>query len=159
MHAIGTASGDVRPGRYAAPTGTGSKCSWQRLSSQTGPNNVLAEGTVEGAGQAVIDIIQGDKFFNSTGCGTWTGYVAPTQPDTTLETGQWVVGPAGKGQAAPGTYRTIGAADCKWQRLTGFSGEPDEVLASGDATSPSTVQLAPTDVGFSSSGCPTWTKT
>jgi hypothetical protein len=94
----------------------------------------------------------------SQGCGTWTGYVAPDAPLTQLGAGQYVVGPAGTGQVEPGSYRTDGGDDCTWARLRAFTGDPDDVIASGEATGSTTVVLVATDVGFSSAGCPGWTK-
>lgn len=153
---VGTGAGQVQPGRYVAPTGTGSTCTWQRLSAQSGPNNVLGEGEVDGAGQAVVDIVATDKFFTSTGCGTWTGFVAPEQQLTSIGSGQYVVGAAGTGEIAADAWRTQGGADCTWFRLKAFTGDPDDVIAQGTADSPATVQLAATDAGFSSSGCGGW---
>jgi hypothetical protein len=155
---VGTGDGEVAPGQYTAPIGSGSDCSWQRLSSQTGPDNVLGSGAVDEPGQAVIDVLAGDAFVTSTGCGTWTGYVAPAQPITQLGAGSYVVGTAGVGQVEAGSYRTDGGADCTWSRLNAFTGDPAAIIASGDADAPTTVVLVSGDVGFSSTGCPAWTK-
>ena len=112
---VGTGTGAVIPGRYVAPNVT--NCDWQRLKSPNPPDNVIAQGTVNG--QAIVDILATDAYFNSTGCGTWTGYVAPTQPVTQFGEGQWVVGDPGKGQIVPGTYTTNGADSCTWARAEG----------------------------------------
>lgn len=155
---VGTGAGDVRPGRYVAPTGTGSDCTWQRLSSQTGPGNVLGEGALKGAGQAIAEVVASDKFFTSAGCGTWTGYEPPAKLLTSIQDGQFVVGAEGTGEIAAGGWKTAGGADCTWARLKAFTGDADDVIASGTADQATTVQLAPTDVGFSSAGCDSgWT--
>jgi hypothetical protein len=157
-HAVGSDDQDVLPGRYTAPIGSGSDCTWQRLSSQSGPDNVLGSGEVTEPGQAVLDVLDTDAFVTTSGCGTWTGYVAPAQLLTQMGAGQYVVGPVGTGQIAPGSYRTGGADGCTWSRLRAFTGDPDDVIASGTADDDTTVVLVPGDAGFSSTGCPAWNK-
>ncbi|MDD9204918.1 hypothetical protein PU560_00395, partial [Georgenia sp. 10Sc9-8] len=53
---------------------------------------------------------------------------APTAPRT-IGSGTHVVGT----DVAPGTYRAPGGSSCYWERLSGFSGELDDVLANGFA--------------------------
>ena len=151
---VGTGSGAVEPGRYVAPNVT--NCTWQRLKSQNGPDNVIDQGTVNG--QAIVDILATDAYFNSSGCGTWTGYVAPTQPVSQFGEGQWVVGDPGTGQIVPGSYTTNGGDSCTWARLKAFTGDPADVIASGDGKTKTTVTIQAGDVGFTSTSCPTWTK-
>jgi len=82
-------------------------------------------------------------------------------------------GPFGNGmyrvgvEVAPGTYRTGGAGIlgfCDWSRLSSFNGDPSSVIQSGHVYNTAgsgntdTVTVAPTDVGFSSTGCGGWTK-
>lgn len=56
----------------------------------------------------------------------------------------------------PGTYRADDASDsCYWERLSGFSGEFEDIIANGFQT---IVTIASTDVGFYSSDCGTWTR-
>lgn len=61
---------------------------------------------------------------------------------------------------APGTYRTRSTATsfCYWERLSGFGGTLGEILENGNASGPAIVTILPSDAGFSSSGCPTWTQ-
>jgi hypothetical protein len=151
---VGTGAGQVRPGRYATTSVT--DCTWQRLRSQSGPDNVIAEGGA--TGQAVVDVVEGDAFFTSTDCGTWAEFLPPTQQVAQFGSGQWVVGDEGTGQIAPGSYRTNGASNCEWQTLRGFDGDPDQVIDSGQADQPTTVDVGDDATGFSSTGCPTWTK-
>ena len=107
----------------------------------------------------MLDVLAGDAFVTSAGCGTWTGYLAPAQPITQLGAGSYVVGPAGQGQIETGSYRTDGGADCTWSRLNAFTGDPAAVIASSDGDAATTVVVVAGDVGFSSTGCPGWTKT
>jgi hypothetical protein len=57
-----------------------------------------------------------------------------------------------------GTYRapepTLG---CYWERIAGFSGDPNDTLANDLTSAPTVVTILPTDAGFKTSGCGTWT--
>ncbi len=57
----------------------------------------------------------------------------------------------------PGTYRNAGEGFCYWERLSGFSGELDDILANGilDGVS-GVVTIKASDRGFSSQGCGRW---
>lgn len=58
----------------------------------------------------------------------------------------------------PGTYRTrSGTSGCYWSRLAGFSGGIGDILANDNADDNAIVTIAPTDKGFQSVGCGTWT--
>jgi hypothetical protein len=58
-----------------------------------------------------------------------------------------------------GTYQSAATADsCYWERLRGFGGTLDDVIANYFGSSPTIVTIAPTDVGFRSSSCGGWTK-
>lgn len=59
----------------------------------------------------------------------------------------------------PGTYRTReGSPGCYYARLAGFSNEMDDIIANGNASGPAVVTVEPTDAGFESQGCGTWTQ-
>jgi hypothetical protein len=71
--------------------------------------------------------------------------------------GDWAVGQ----QIAPGQWSTTGAAKslgCSWTKASGFTHTDREVIASEDPPLPATVDIAATDVRFTSDGCGTWTK-
>jgi uncharacterized protein HemX len=72
----------------------------------------------------------------------------------TIEDGTWRVGE----EVAPGTYRAPGGGSCYWERLAGFSGDLDDIIANGVAERNVTVTIAPSDVGFHTNDCGTWTK-
>jgi hypothetical protein len=58
----------------------------------------------------------------------------------------------------PGTYRAANPSQgCYWERLRGFSGEFEDLIANNFTDAPEVVTIAPTDAGFSSDGCGTWT--
>src|SRR5690606_3576068 len=46
---------------------------------------------------------------------------------------------------------------CYWERTSGFSGELDDIIANEFTSNRTVVTIAPTDRGFSSSGCGTFT--
>lgn len=56
-----------------------------------------------------------------------------------------------------GTYRSRGGDSCYWERLRGFGGQTADIIANGAGIVPQTVQILPTDAGFRSQGCATWT--
>lgn len=60
-----------------------------------------------------------------------------------------------------GTYRAPkvsgGFAGCYWARLKNFSGSLNGILANGNESAPALVTIKPSDRGFETSGCGTWT--
>jgi hypothetical protein len=89
-----------------------------------------------------------------TGGAEAAGTAAPTFGD-----GTWVVGQ----DIEPGTYRSdVPAGDfCYWERLSGFGGDILEDVITNDAVEGPQqviVEIAPTDAGFTSDDCGTWTK-
>jgi hypothetical protein len=79
---------------------------------------------------------------------------APT-PRTTIGEGTFRVGV----DIEPGTYTALGTSrDCYWKRLSNFTGVND-IIANHLAPGPATVTILPTDAGFVTNSCGTWTKT
>src|SRR6266446_5325162 len=59
----------------------------------------------------------------------------------------------------PGTYRTrVGSSNCYYERLKGFSGSTNDIIANNNTDAPAIVTIKPTDKGFTSQNCGTWTK-
>jgi hypothetical protein len=59
----------------------------------------------------------------------------------------------------PGTYRTrVGSPGCYYERLKGFSGSLDDIIANNLTDAPAIVTIAATDKGFTSKDCGTWTQ-
>jgi hypothetical protein len=59
----------------------------------------------------------------------------------------------------PGTYRTRqGSANCYYQRLSGFTGAINQIIANNSTSNPAIVTIEASDKGFQSTGCGTWTK-
>ena len=78
----------------------------------------------------------------------------PTGPSTTFGDGIHAVG----ADIAAGTYRNSGREGCYWARLSGFSGDLDEIITNGLGDEQLIVQISPGDVGFESNRCGSWTK-
>lgn len=77
----------------------------------------------------------------------------PTPTVFTFGGGDLVVG----SDVQPGTYRTRSAQSfCYWERVSGFGGSLDEIIANGTGEGFFTVTIGDGDAGFSSSGCGTW---
>ena len=58
---------------------------------------------------------------------------------------------------APGTYRTrVATEGCYWERLSGFDGSLDAIIANQFSNSYEVVTIAPGDAGFNSDGCGDW---
>lgn len=94
-----------------------------------------------------------------------TGTSPGGEPDTTERPrageipgdGTYVVGK----DIEPGTYRTEGPqggiiTDCYWARLSGTSGEPDDIIANEVTKGRTTVTIEGGDKAFSTNGCKTW---
>jgi hypothetical protein len=74
-----------------------------------------------------------------------------------ISDGTWTIGE----DIQPGTYTAVVPDDsfgCYWERLSGFSGELDDIIANGlaDPGEQTTVTIEPSDVGFTSQDCGTW---
>ena len=77
-----------------------------------------------------------------------------TPPSRTFRDGLRKVGSG----IAPGTYRTRERSPgCYWARLAGFSGELGDLIANGNEMGAAVVTIRPSDQGFESRSCGTWT--
>jgi hypothetical protein len=101
----------------------------------------------------VVTILPTDKGFNTEGCGTWTSDLsAITSSTTSFPAGTYIVNT----DITPGTYGAPGGGTCYWARLSNFTGTND-ILANDTPSGNTVVTIAPTDEGFQSSGCGTFT--
>lgn len=135
----------IPAGTYRTP-GT-ANCYWARL-SVFGGSDILANHA--GSGPAVVTIFPSDGAIKSTGCGTWL-LNAPAVATASPGDGTWRVGVDIK----PGTYRSSGGDACYWARLYGFAGNSQ--IENHVGPGPTVVTIAPTDAGFESYKCGTWT--
>src|SRR3954468_17023374 len=123
-------NGTSAPGVWHTFAGNG--CFWERLSSAPGaPEDVIAS-FFSVSGPRYVEIKSGDKSFKTQGCLPWAESGGPFDK---------VVGANADGEWPPGDYmigHDIEAGDyvasnesgCTWQRLSGFGGEPDDVIQS-----------------------------
>jgi hypothetical protein len=142
---------DIKPGTYRS---SGSMCIWQRLKGFSGNlEDVIASEISQGS--AVVTIKKSDKGFTSSGCATWTDKLSPVTKSKTASFGDgtFIVNV----DIAPGTWSAKGEM-CIYQRLSGFGGTLDEVIASDIKQGRAVVSIKATDKGFKSSGCGKFTK-
>ena len=111
---------------------------WVLVNSNQGfQNGILYEGWNLILLEQLITAIHATSMGDSFGDGTWT------------------VG----SNIQPGTYRSSETGNsCYWQRLSGLSGEFDDIIANGVTDAIWVVEIAPTDAGFSTERCGTWTE-
>ncbi len=140
---------NIGPGIFAAPGGE--FCYWERLSEFIDPEGIIANGL--GDYRHVVEIYATDVGFSSEGCGWWSYVADVLMPQTTIPDGMWLVGD----EIAPGTYSAPGGEWCQWERLSGFGGEFDDVIASDLGDTRHIVEILTTDAGFHTSGCGEWT--
>jgi len=144
---------NIQPGTYRTRVGS-PNCYWERLRNFSGGmNGIIANGGTSAPG--IVTIEPTDVGFTSEGCGTWTKDLsAITASKTSFGAGAYIVGT----DIEPGTYRNSGGRTCYWERLRGFNGGMNTIIANGGSNNPSIVTIAPTDAGFQSQSCGTWTK-
>ena len=75
-------------------------------------------------------------------------------PATTFGDGTYIVGV----DIEPGTYRNGGAGSCYWERLSGFGGSFDDIIANDNNDAVAIVTISASDAGFSVTRCGTWTR-
>ena len=144
---------DIEPGTYRS-SGGGPFCIWERLSGfgRSSNETIVGEVAIYGEIQTVTIMADDAGFSAEPACGTWSP--APTMGPKATEFGPgvWMIGV----DIAPGRYRSSGEG-CFWGRLSGFGGTPSESVGSSINDGIQTVDIAATDVGFSSlDGCGSW---
>lgn len=153
---------EVAPGRYRVIEPS-TNCRWARLNHFRGELSdwIGWDGFAISRGRRtdvrpVVDIAPTDAAFSSRGCGTWSSNLTPAAtPGEPFPDGTFIVGV----DIAPGRYRTTTATEvCFWLRLYDFGGvygayEGLNAIAQGWLAF---VDIAPTDAGFTSRGCGTW---
>ena len=103
--------------------------------------------------QVIVDILADDCRVHLDLCADWTVYAPADTAAVSFTDGDYVVG----SDIAPGTYTAPGGDTCYYARLNGFSGALKEFIVNDFGTIEPTVTIEPSDVGFSSSTCGTWT--
>jgi len=149
-HRIGE---DIQPGTYRTREGS-SGCYYARLSGfGGGVEEILANDNTSDS--AIVTIESTDVGFESRRCGTWTQDLSPiTTSTTSFKDGAYFVGT----DIEPGTYRSSGSSGCYFVRLSGFNGGIENIIANQNTDAPAVVTIDPTDAGFQSKRCGTWTR-
>lgn len=102
---------------------------------------------------ATVTLLGGSGVLGAGVASLTTCPVPPPAPVTFGE-GTHVIGSS----LPAGTYRTrANVSGCYWERLSGFSGQFSDIIANNFSDSHQVVAIAPTDAGFTSNGCGTWT--
>jgi hypothetical protein len=150
VYQVGT---DIQPGTYRTREGAPG-CYYARLGGFSGElNDILANANTNAP--AVVTIRPTDVGFESQGCGTWTKDLsAITGSKTSFDDGIYIVGT----DIEPGTYRSSGSSGCYYARLRNFTAGLNSIIANGNTNAPTVVTIEPTDAGFESQNCGTWTK-
>lgn len=150
---------DISPGTYRSSS-SGDRCAgmWLYLSEGGVVVETGGPGLVDGG--LVATLVAGETFFTA-GCGAWTTDLSSPRSELTapLGNGAWITAT----DLEPGMWRTNGTTrtdggGCFWQRLSGFHGyKHEDVIAVGASYDSMTVRIAPSDVGFYTADCETWT--
>lgn len=144
---------DIAPGTYRAPN-PGELCSWERLSGLSGEfDDIIAIEVPDGP--TVVSIEPSDVAFTSSDCGQWTSDLAPitSSPAAPFDAGTWIVGT----DITAGTWQATGGDLCSWERLSGFSGEFDDIIDIGAGDTNPVVTISASDAGFrATEDCGTW---
>lgn len=75
------------------------------------------------------------------------------EPEAAFGSGTWLVGP----DIDPGIYQTAAeATTCYWERLSGLSGDFDDIIANENVVGQGIVEILGTDEAFSSTRCGDW---
>ena len=140
----------IAPGTY--DTSGGSNCYWERDSDLTGnTSSILANDNA--SGPVVVTILPNDVGFKTQGCGTWNPQPSSGPQATTFGPGTYAVGIG----IAPGTYSAPGGGNCYWETESDLTGDTSAIISNDNPSGPVTVTIDPSDKGFKSSGCGTWT--
>ena len=146
-HKVGT---DIEPGVYAGKAGIDGSdwCSWKRLSGVAGDSDDVIAIEIE-QGQFYVEILPTDKYFNVaceiTPLADWP---IPDEHPTKIEQGTYLIGR----DISPGTYAGKAGIDvsdwCSWKRLSGVTGDSDDVIAIEIEQGQFYVEILPTDKYF-----------
>jgi len=146
--------GPVVPGTYRAERATAG-CYWDRRSGFSGgEGDVIATRTSDH--RQVVTIRETDTLFRTSGCAPFINDIFPITPSLTASFGDgtWVVGI----DVGAGTWTAPGGADCIWERVSDFSGEPGSLKATGGGVDNPVVLIQDGDAGFVTDGCGPWTR-
>ncbi|MGH8936697.1 MAG: S-layer homology domain-containing protein [Acidimicrobiia bacterium] len=146
---------EVPAGTYRNDDSSGG-CYWERLSGFSGEfDDIIANDFIDYL--TVVTILSSDAGFSAERCGTWSNRLTSITASLTnpFGDGVWIVGT----DVGSGTWRNEDSSGgCYWERLSGFTGEFDDIIANNFAYAIQTVEIEPDDEGFRSNGCGEWTR-
>jgi hypothetical protein len=157
---------EIPSGTYvtSAPVGALDSCYWARLSGFSGDfEEIIANGNLNAGARGRVTVAGSDAGVELSGPCEWVSVDEAQTVEVGDEVGEgiWAVGD----EIQPGTYTTDaeeGSAldSCYWARLSGFSGEFDDLIANGniEAGVRGRVEIAASDEGVEFSGPCTWTR-
>ena len=146
---------DVKPGVYVAD-GNDGRCVWFTLDDFTHrprPGHLITWWKV---GPPIVELPQDGIGFYSIRCGDWVlrDVDVPDAPSTEFGAGSYLVGK----DVAPGVYATdAGDGVCDWFRTAPFGDTAPDATGGYASVGKQTIRILPTDTGFYSNGCGTWT--
>jgi Bacterial Ig-like domain (group 2) len=153
IHRVGI---DIPAGLFRSQNEQNASCYWARLNGFGGTTDEIIANGIDG-GPAVVAIAPTDRGFETNRCATWMQVTGPGTSGLTapFDGGAFIVGT----DIAPGTWRSDGTGtSCYWARLSGFGGTISEIIANNFGAAPAIVTIQPSDVGFTSSRCGTWSR-
>ena len=145
--------------RWSYFTNPSRGCYWERLSGVGGSTaDILANEFISfDSGQEIVDIARSDYAFKSDAeCGTWR-QTPVSAPSSGIPPGRWLVGR----QIPAGNYEINAGSGCYWERLSGFSGNLNDIIANDfiAASGRQIVRISSSDEGFySDADCGTWSR-
>jgi hypothetical protein len=146
---------EIAPGTWRN-SDSSETCYWERLAGFSGEfEDLITNGLSDEI--FIVEVKPSDAGFSSNRCGGWTSDLSPrtSSPTADFGGGHHQVGP----EIAPGTWRNSDSSEtCYWERLSGFSGEFDDLIVNGLSDIIQPVTIADTDGGFSSNRCGTWAR-
>jgi len=144
---------DIQPGTYRTRTGS-SGCYYSRLSGFGGSiGDIISNENTDAP--AIVTIAASDKGFKSVNCSTWTQDLSQiTSSQTSFGDGTFIIGT----DIQAGTYKNTGRDGCYYSRLSGFGGSIGDIIANENTDTSAIISIAPTDRGFKSVHCGTWSK-
>ncbi|MEX2458255.1 MAG: PASTA domain-containing protein [Actinomycetota bacterium] len=143
---------DIQPGTYRTRSGS-EGCYWERLSGFGGDfDDIIANDNTDFP--EVVTIASSDEGFSTRRCAPWSSDLSRVSVSSAaVDQGTWIVGT----DFSPGTYRTSGGDGCYWERLRGFGGEVDDIIANDNPSGSAVVTISASDAGFSTVRCGRWT--
>jgi hypothetical protein len=139
-------------------------CYCARLSGFSGDfEEIIANGNINAGARGRLTITGRDAGVEFSGPCEWVeaSEAAPVEIGAEVGEGVWAVGE----EIQPGIYTTDvaegGALDsCYWARLSGFSGDFDDLIANGniEAGARGRIEIAESDTGVELSGPCTWSR-